>query len=143
MGIIEIWSNHITIAPENVLFDVYFRFPESRDATSIIHWVKRHLIHYHVLRLFFIAIRIRTDWLALCSFLMQCKYKRGDIGIFVLVTYHWLKIIFRNYTLHIMSLTCPGVIFLDVWSVYIEARVVWWYISMEKTVDLCKDGKKQ
>ena len=143
MGIIGIWLNHITIAPKIVLFDVYFIFPESRDAIKIIHWVKRHLNHRHVLRLFFITIRIRTDWLALCSFLMQCKYKRGDIRIFVLVAYHWLKIIFRNYTLYIMSLACPDMIFLGIWTLYMKARVVWWYTTMGKTIDLRKDGKKQ
>ena len=139
MGLIGIWFNHVTIPHKNVLFDVYFGFPESRDATNIIYWIKRYLNHRCVSRLFRVTIRICTDWLVLCLFLMQCKYWLWVIGILVFMMYVLIQIHFRNYSLYKTSLTGPDVIFLGVWTLYVKASVVWWYIAMAKMIDLCKD----
>ena len=99
MGLIGIWFNHVTIAHKNVLFDVYFGFPESHGATNNIQWVKRYLNHHRVLRLFSITITICTDWLMLCLFFIQCKYRLWVIGIFIFMMQVLIKIVFRNYTL--------------------------------------------
>ena len=68
-GIIGIWFNQATTPDKNVLFDVYW----VSWCNEYYTLVKMLLNHCHVLRYLYIAIRKATDWLVLCSFLMQCK----------------------------------------------------------------------